>query len=141
MCERRDQLLCYDEAVLDFYQGHALKRTREIIRQLGKEFCIRIGRAVALYHLDQFWSNYLAQVDQETCVACGACAERCHMDAITVDETARVNPARCIGCGVCVPVCPTSAMRYLHKDPADRYVPPANIAETYLKMGQERGLA
>ena len=85
-------------------------------------------------------SNYYAQVDEESCVACGVCVERCHMDAITMEDAAWVNPDRCIGCGVCVPECPSGAMTYRQKEPSDRYVPPKNIMETYMKMAMERGL-
>lgn len=84
-------------------------------------------------------SNYFARVDDDACVACGLCAERCHMDAITVGDTAQVNPDRCIGCGVCVPTCPTDAMKYMQKEISEHYVPPVNIAETYMNMARERG--
>jgi len=84
-------------------------------------------------------SNYYAQVDEDACLACGACAERCHMEAVTLEDTARVNPDRCIGCGVCVPACPADAMRVLQKAPSERYVPPEQVSDTYLRMARERG--
>jgi ferredoxin len=84
-------------------------------------------------------SSYYAQVDKENCTACGTCAERCHMDAITVDDTAYVNPDRCIGCGVCVTECPSDAMMYKQKEASDQYVPPKDVAETYMRLAKERG--
>lgn len=83
-------------------------------------------------------SNYYALVDSENCTACGICQERCQMNAITVDETAQVNGERCIGCGLCVPTCPSDALRLAEKEPSERYVPPANLAETYKRIVQER---
>jgi len=84
-------------------------------------------------------SNYVAEVREEACTGCGVCQERCQMDAITVEETARVNPDRCIGCGLCVPTCPTEAMALRAKDADARYVPPANVVETYMNIARERG--
>ncbi|MGD8251432.1 MAG: 4Fe-4S binding protein [Desulfobacterales bacterium] len=84
-------------------------------------------------------SNYFAEVSAEDCIACETCSERCHMDAITVAETAHVDTDRCIGCGVCVPSCPTEAMALRQKAEENRYVPPRNTIETYMRIGRERG--
>ncbi len=84
-------------------------------------------------------SNYYAGVDEAACIGCEACVDRCHMDAVSMQQTAVVDPKRCIGCGVCVSECPTGAMRFEQKDPANRYVPPANVYETYIRMARERG--
>jgi ferredoxin len=86
-------------------------------------------------------SNYFAAVDPETCTGCGSCADRCQMRAITVTDCARVDPERCIGCGLCVTACDFQALSLLPKPEEDRYVPPVNLFQTYLKMARERGLA
>ena len=85
-------------------------------------------------------SNYYAVVDEETCVACEACVERCQMDAIRVDEAAIIDLDRCIGCGLCVTHCPTESIRMEQKSSGERYEPPRNVVETYIKIAQERGL-
>lgn len=86
-------------------------------------------------------SNFFAAVDPELCTACGSCADRCQMRAITITDNARIDPERCIGCGLCVTACDFEALRLVPKPEEDRYVPPVNLFETYLKMARERGLA
>jgi ferredoxin len=86
-------------------------------------------------------ANYFAAVDAERCSACGSCADRCQMRAITVAESARIDRERCIGCGLCVTACDFQALSLLPKPEEDRYVPPVNLFQTYLKMARERGLA
>ena len=85
-------------------------------------------------------TNYYARVDEENCTACGACVERCQMNAIEVADVARVWPERCIGCGLCITDCPTGAMLLEQKEAANRYEPPANVVETYMRMAGDRGL-
>ena len=84
-------------------------------------------------------TSYCAEVDSESCTACETCVEYCQMDAITVDDTARINPKRCIGCGLCVATCEFGAISLLEKDETGRWVPPANIVETYINIARERG--
>jgi Pyruvate/2-oxoacid:ferredoxin oxidoreductase delta subunit len=84
-------------------------------------------------------TNYYAIVNAETCIACEACVGRCQMNAVTVAETAQVNIDRCIGCGLCVTDCPTGAMSLQEKPESQRYVPPANVMETYINIARERG--
>jgi electron transport complex protein RnfB len=85
-------------------------------------------------------SNYFAQVTARECTVCGACADICQMDAIAVADTAEVNRGRCIGCGLCIDECPADAMKLIQKTDQDRYTPPNNVVETYMKIAQERGL-
>ncbi len=85
-------------------------------------------------------SNYFAVVDEETCIACEVCVERCQMDAIRVDEAAIIDLDRCIGCGLCVTHCPSESIRMEQKSSEERYEPPRNVVETYIKIAQERGL-
>jgi heterodisulfide reductase subunit A-like polyferredoxin len=84
-------------------------------------------------------SSYFAQVDADQCTACGTCEEYCPMDAIDIEETARINRKRCIGCGVCAAFCDVEAIALQAKPEADRWVPPANIVETYVNIAKERG--
>lgn len=84
-------------------------------------------------------SSHVARVDAENCTACGLCAERCPMGAISVADVAEVNPERCIGCGVCLAACAFEAMLIEAKPEAERYVPPKNLVETYVRMVKERG--
>jgi ferredoxin len=84
-------------------------------------------------------TSYYAKVDSESCTACETCVDYCQMDAITVDDTARVDPKRCIGCGLCVAACEFGAIRLLEKDETGKWVPPANIVETYIHIARERG--
>jgi ferredoxin len=63
------------------------------------------------------------------------------MRAITVAESARIDGERCIGCGLCVTACDFQAVSLLPKPEGDRYVPPVNLFQTYLRMARERGLA
>jgi len=84
-------------------------------------------------------TSYLASVDAESCTACETCVEYCQMDAITVADTARVNPKRCIGCGLCVAACEFNAISLLEKDETGKWVPPANIVQTYINIARERG--
>ena len=85
-------------------------------------------------------ANYFAAADAERCTACGSCADRCQMRAITVAESARIDRERCIGCGLCVTACDFQALSLLPKPEGDRYVPPVNLFQTYLRMARERGL-
>ena len=84
-------------------------------------------------------SNYFAEVDGGQCVACGDCVERCHMEAIEIEDTAKVDLDRCIGCGVCIPACDYDALHLRQKAESLQSVPPETMAETYMKMVQERG--
>jgi electron transport complex protein RnfB len=84
-------------------------------------------------------SSYRAEVDPERCTACEACTQYCQMDAITVDDSAHVNPKRCIGCGLCVAACEFGAVKLLQKDETAKWVPPANVVETYMNIARERG--
>ncbi|MFX0209496.1 MAG: DUF362 domain-containing protein, partial [Candidatus Hodarchaeota archaeon] len=82
-------------------------------------------------------SNYFAQVDEDLCSGCETCVDRCQMDAITiVDDISTINLDRCIGCGLCVTTCPEDALTLQPK--AEKIVPPANINELYMKIGNER---
>ncbi len=94
----------------------------------------RLERPALVVH-----SSHLAAVDADACTACGLCAERCPMAAITVEDAATVNPDRCIGCGLCAVACPVEAMRLDTKPESERYVPPKNVVETYIRIAQERG--
>jgi Na+-translocating ferredoxin:NAD+ oxidoreductase subunit B len=84
-------------------------------------------------------TSHVATVVAENCTVCGLCAERCPMEAITVDEIAEVNPDRCIGCGVCTGACQFEALTLEAKPETERYVPPKNIVETYVRIAKERG--
>jgi ferredoxin len=84
-------------------------------------------------------TSYYAAVNEEECVACGTCEERCPMDAITVDDVACVNTERCIGCGVCVAGCEVGAIGLREKEETDKWIPPANVVETYMNIARERG--
>ena len=82
-------------------------------------------------------SNYFAQVDEDLCSGCETCVDRCQMDAITIiDDISTINLDRCIGCGLCVTTCPEDALTLQPK--AEKIVPPANINELYMKIGNER---
>ncbi|MFW9905056.1 MAG: 4Fe-4S binding protein [Candidatus Thorarchaeota archaeon] len=82
-------------------------------------------------------SNYFAQVDEDLCSGCETCVDRCQMNAITiVDDISVINLDRCIGCGLCVTTCPEDALSLQPK--AEKIVPPANINELYMKIGNER---
>ncbi len=83
-------------------------------------------------------TSYQAEVEAESCTACGTCETRCQMDAVTVEEVARIDLNRCIGCGVCVATCESGAMRLVSKVEEERWVPPENIAQTYLRIATER---
>ncbi|MEW5909281.1 MAG: 4Fe-4S dicluster domain-containing protein [Thermodesulfobacteriota bacterium] len=87
---------------------------------------------------DVVCTSYYAEVESETCIGCGACVEKCQMNAIEMDETARVDIRRCIGCGLCVAACETDAVHLVQKENQDRWVPPKNTAETYLRIIAER---
>jgi len=84
-------------------------------------------------------TSYYAAVNEDACTACGICMDRCQMDAITVDDIAHVDTDRCIGCGLCIVKCEPNAISLVEKSEAERWIPPANIVETYVKIGQERG--
>ena len=83
-------------------------------------------------------TNFYARADETLCSACEACVERCQMAAIRVDDVAHIDLDRCIGCGLCVTDCPTGALVLVQKAEKNRYLPPKNAVETYLKMAQER---
>jgi NAD-dependent dihydropyrimidine dehydrogenase PreA subunit len=86
-------------------------------------------------------TNYYVEVDKEKCVGCEVCIDRCQMDAVRMEgEVADINLDRCIGCGLCVSTCSTGAIALIRKDEKDRYTPPENVIETYMKIAQERGL-
>lgn len=86
-------------------------------------------------------SNFFARVRPDDCIGCEVCLDRCQMDAIEmVEGKAGINPDRCIGCGLCVPTCGGEAIDLLPKEERNRYVPPANVVETYTRMALERGL-
>lgn len=85
-------------------------------------------------------SSYYAVVDADTCVACGNCEDKCPMDAISVEDTATVYLDKCIGCGVCAGVCDVEAIRLAEKEESEKWVPPKNTVETYMRIAQERGL-
>jgi len=84
-------------------------------------------------------TSYHAEVDSEKCTACETCVDYCQMDAIRVDDSAQVDPKRCIGCGLCITACEFDAITLLEKDEAGKWVPPANIVETYINIARERG--
>ncbi len=83
-------------------------------------------------------ASYRAAVDEAACTACGLCETRCHMEAVTVEAVARVDGGRCIGCGVCVATCESGALHLVPKEEDQRWVPPENIARTYLRIASER---
>jgi len=85
-------------------------------------------------------SNYYAVVNEDNCTACGICKERCQMNAITIADISHVNPARCIGCGLCVNTCESDAIRLVEKSASEKYIPPDNMARTYMSIAKERGL-
>jgi Na+-translocating ferredoxin:NAD+ oxidoreductase subunit B len=86
-------------------------------------------------------SNFYARVRPDDCIGCEVCLDRCQMDAIRmVEGQAEIDLDRCIGCGLCVPTCSGEAIDLLPKEEQDRYVPPANVVETYTRMALERGL-
>lgn len=86
-------------------------------------------------------TNYYAVVSEDECVGCGTCEERCQMNAITMeDDVARINMARCIGCGLCVPTCDTEAITLMEKTELDKYIPPKNTVETYMRIARERAV-
>jgi electron transport complex protein RnfB len=86
-------------------------------------------------------SNFFAQVREEDCIGCEVCLDRCQMDAVRmVDGKAEIDLDRCIGCGLCVPTCSGAAIDLLPKDENDRYVPPANVVETFTRIAMERGV-
>ena len=84
-------------------------------------------------------SSYFAQVDPDQCTACGTCEEYCPMDAIAVEDIAQIDLQRCIGCGVCAAFCEDEAIALQSKSEEERWVPPANIVETYVNIAKERG--
>lgn len=84
-------------------------------------------------------TNFYARVDPDLCTSCGICQERCHMDAITMQAVAEVDEKRCIGCGVCLAGCEFGAITLRQKDPAEQYVPPESMFETFAGIARERG--
>jgi NAD-dependent dihydropyrimidine dehydrogenase PreA subunit len=84
-------------------------------------------------------SNYFAVVDEELCTLCSICVDRCQVDAISLEDAAVVDLNRCIGCGLCVTTCDPEAITLQRKPEDDLYVPPANGAENYIRLAQERG--
>jgi ferredoxin/predicted transcriptional regulator len=84
-------------------------------------------------------TSYYATVNEEDCTACEICIDRCQMDAISVDDIAHIDTDRCIGCGLCVVKCEPDAISLVEKNEAERWIPPANIVETYTRIAQERG--
>lgn len=84
-------------------------------------------------------SNYYVTVDADSCTACMVCEDRCQMEAIAVDEYAVVDLNRCIGCGLCVTTCPAECIELVKKPEEELYTPPANGAEQYMRLAQERG--
>jgi H+/Na+-translocating ferredoxin:NAD+ oxidoreductase subunit B len=85
-------------------------------------------------------SSYFAKVDEDTCTSCEACQEVCPMDAITMDGTALVDEERCIGCGLCVTRCDFESINLNPKEDDEKWVPPANLIETYMDIAKEKGL-
>ena len=86
-------------------------------------------------------SNFYARVRSADCIGCEVCLDRCQVEAIRMpDGTAEIDPDRCIGCGLCVPTCGGAAIDLLQKEEPDRYQPPDNIMETFMRIGLERGL-
>ncbi|MFX0123212.1 MAG: 4Fe-4S binding protein [Candidatus Hodarchaeota archaeon] len=82
-------------------------------------------------------SNYYAQVDRDLCSGCETCVDRCQMDAISIiEDISTINLDFCIGCGLCVTTCPEEALSLQIK--TERAVPPANVNELYMKIGNER---
>lgn len=76
----------------------------------------------------------------ERCTNCGACLNICPMDALYVlDGAISLNQERCIGCGLCVSVCASHAVEIVRKPDAERVHIPANIVETYSRMGLKSG--
>ncbi len=85
-------------------------------------------------------SSYFAEVDEAACTACEACKEICPMEAIHVETVARVDNDRCIGCGLCVTACDFDSIGLAQKSDEDRWEPPSNPVETYIRIAQEKGL-
>jgi Na+-translocating ferredoxin:NAD+ oxidoreductase RNF subunit RnfB len=87
------------------------------------------------------YANYYAAVSEDDCTGCGNCEDICQMGAIAVkDESAVVSLARCIGCGLCVTRCEFDAATLVEKEESAKHPIPANTAEKYMNMAQERGL-
>jgi Na+-translocating ferredoxin:NAD+ oxidoreductase subunit B len=87
-------------------------------------------------------TNFQATVNQEECTGCQSCEEICPMDAISMnsDNAATVNFDRCIGCGLCVTACEFDAISLKDKEITEKFTPPANIVDMYMKIAQEKGL-
>jgi Fe-S-cluster-containing hydrogenase component 2 len=62
------------------------------------------------------------------------------MDALTLNEgKALLNAERCIGCGLCVTTCKNGALSLKRKPENEQHYIPANLTETYLRLGHVRG--
>jgi Na+-translocating ferredoxin:NAD+ oxidoreductase subunit B len=89
---------------------------------------------------DRVSSPFMVKFDPDSCSGCGICIDRCQMDALTVNEgKAILNPVRCIGCGLCVNTCRTGSLTLQRKPKREQSYIPANLTETYIRLGQARG--
>jgi len=61
------------------------------------------------------------------------------MQALTQGDSGMLfNPDRCIGCGLCVSTCPSGAMSLVRKPENELPRIPKNMAELYIRLGQQR---
>jgi electron transport complex protein RnfB len=85
-------------------------------------------------------SPFSVKFDSDKCVGCGTCINRCQMDALSLDSgKALLNSDRCIGCGLCVSTCSTGSLTLERKPEHEQSYVPANLKETYIKLGKARG--
>lgn len=85
-------------------------------------------------------SPFRVKFDLDKCSGCGTCIDRCQMDALSLnDGNILLNPDRCIGCGLCVSTCSTGSLTLQRKPEQEQSYVPANLTETYIRLGQARG--
>ena len=62
------------------------------------------------------------------------------MDALSLNyKKTLLNPDRCIGCDLCVRTCSTGSLTLQRKPEQEQSYVPANLIETYIRLGQARG--
>jgi ferredoxin len=87
-------------------------------------------------------SHYYAEIDLEMCSSCGICSdERCQVGAIEETKNEfRIIKEKCIGCGLCISKCPQEAIRFVHKEEANRMPPPVTEDAWFEERGKKRGI-